>query len=85
MAVSGANVTQPSWLNDHASMRAGLEGEEKFPAPIRLQRPTPSVLPPVSYKSGSPKACPVSCATVPIGMICVASHEVAPPRPLCST
>src|SRR6266513_1338845 len=41
---SGASVTQPSWLNDQASMRDGLEGEEKFPAPIRLQRPTPAVL-----------------------------------------
>ena len=83
--VSGASVTQPSWLNDQASIRAGLEGEEKFPAPIRLQRPTPSVWSLVSYRSGNPKPCPVSCATVPIGMMSVPVHESEPPSPLWRT
>src|SRR5207247_6441410 len=72
-------------LNDQASMRAGLDGEEKFPAPIKLQRPTPSVLSLVSYRSGSPKPWPVSWATVPIGMMSVPVHESEPPSPLWRT
>src|SRR5438034_10311575 len=74
-------VIQPSSLSDHDSIRAGLNADVKLPELISPHWPMPSVPPWVSYKSGNPKPCPVSCATVPIGMICDVLHEDAPPTP----
>ena len=76
-------VIQPSSLSDHDSIRAGLNADVKLPELISPHWPMPSVPPWVSYKSGNPKPCPVSCATVPIGMICDVLHEDAPPTPGC--
>ena len=55
----------------------------KLPELMISHCPTPSVKPLVSYRSGKPKLCPVSWATVPIGMICEDVHEFRPPSPLC--
>src|SRR6266540_4335189 len=80
----GTTFTHPNSFSDHASMREGLEGLARLPEPIRPHSPMPSVgaWTLVSYKSGRPNAWPNSCAAVPIGMICVLSHDVAPPSAL---
>ena len=66
-------------------MREGLSAVVKLPELMSPHSPMPSLTLPVSYKSGSPNPCPVSCATVPIGMISEAVQELAPPTAGCRT